>query len=75
MGTLILEACSTDDYFSKRFRSLNKVKAEVKAKFQSSRRLTNLSVSNADETLVHKFVSLRVPGLPLHDVTLCSLIG
>ena len=37
--------------------------------------LTNLAVSYADEPFVHQFVCLRVPGLPLHDVTLGSLIG
>lgn len=37
--------------------------------------LTNLSVSDAYKTLIHKFVSQRVPWLPFHDVTLSSLVG
>ena len=36
---------------------------------------TDLSVGHADEPLVHQLVRLRVPGLPLHDVTLSRLVG
>lgn len=36
---------------------------------------TNLSVCDADESLVDQFVPQWVPGLTLHDVTLCCFIG
>lgn len=36
---------------------------------------TNLSVGDADESLVHQFVPQGVPGLALHDVTLCCFVG
>lgn len=38
------------------------------------RLLTDLPVSHADKPLVHQLVSAWVSGLPLHDVTLSSLI-
>lgn len=37
-------------------------------------RLTDLSVSHADEPLIHQLVSFRVSGLTLHNVTLCRLV-
>lgn len=36
---------------------------------------TNLSIRDADEPLVDQFVPQWVPGLALHDVTLCRFIG
>lgn len=36
---------------------------------------TNLSIGDADESLVDQFVPQWVPGLALHDVTLCCFIG
>lgn len=37
-------------------------------------RLTDLPVSHADEPLIHQFVSFRVSGLTLHNITLCRLV-
>lgn len=37
--------------------------------------LTNLSIGNADETLINQLVSQRVTGLAFHDVALCCFIG
>ncbi len=37
-------------------------------------RLTDLSVSHADEPLIHQLVSFGVSGLTLHNVTLCRLV-
>lgn len=36
---------------------------------------TNLSIGDADESLVDQFVPQWVPGLALHDVTLCCLVS
>lgn len=36
---------------------------------------TNLSIGDADESLVDQFVPQWVPGLALHDVTLWCFIG
>ena len=41
----------------------------------STRLLTDLSISNADESLIHQLVCFGVSGLPLHDVALSSLIS
>lgn len=49
---------------------------EVDAPRQSAGcQLTNLPVGHADEPLVHEFVRLGVPGLPLHDVALGLLVS
>lgn len=37
-------------------------------------RLTDLSVSHADEPFIHQLVSFGVSGLTLHNVTLCRLV-
>merc|ERR1719188_213732 len=36
---------------------------------------TNLTVGHGDQSLIDKFVSEGVPGLSLHDVGLCLLVG
>lgn len=56
--------------------ALKSEKWEGDAPLQSSIcQLTNLSIGHTDQPLVHEFVRLGVPGLPLHDVALSLLIS